>query len=562
MILVDKKEYNDIDSLAAFLHSSEEESKSKNTISSSDYEELMNSSKSESDVDSILFSLDSKKKKKTDAAPSLADSLEDAVSEPVYDEESVDDELGEEGFGDGEIDMSGLDDEEYADDDAHYNDGATKTMAAIRSTGPSNYSEQEYEDEYDEEMTPADRAEMRREAELKRRYEKQRQTTRTFAYLLTAIFLCLIVVGASAIASKYLVDWALDLTGIGTNEFVVDIEIPDNADLDTVAAVLSENNIITSPRFFKFFTEFSDKLDEGEDEDGDGEPDSKDFIGGTYTVSSNMSYSTLVRLMRTETLIKKTITLRITEGMTAREIGLLLEENNVCYADDFEKYYKDVLNKYDFERRVKENPLKFNQLEGYLFPDTYEFYINNAMEEGKKVDTSENAEEAAMKMYSNFNDKMTRQMYKKMGEMNMTLDEVMAIASLVQREAAFAEDMKFVASVFLNRIRKSEEFPYLQSDVSIIYVENDIKPYITGTLTEKERIYNAYNTYVCTGIPSGAVCNPGLDAINAVLNAAETEYYYFCANEETGEIYYAKTIEEHEKNLLLAEIKKEEGSNS
>ncbi len=562
MILVDKKEYNDIDSLAAFLHSSEEESKSKNTISSSDYEELMNSSKSESNVDSILFSLDSKKKKKTDAAPSLADSLEDAVSEPVYDEKPVDDELGEEGFGDDEIDMSGLDDEEYADDDAHYNDGATRTMAAIRSTEPRNYSEQEYEDEYDEELTPADRAEMRREAELKRRYEKQRQTTRTFAYLLTAIFLCLIVVGASAIASKYLVDWALDLTGIGTNEFVVDIEIPDNADLDTVAAVLSENNIITSPRFFKFFTEFSDKLDEGEDEDGDGEPDSKDFIGGTYTVSSNMSYSTLVRLMRTETLIKKTVTLRITEGMTAREIGLLLEENNVCYADDFEKYYKDVLNKYDFERRVKENPLKFNQLEGYLFPDTYEFYINNAMEEGKKVDTSENAEEAAMKMYSNFNDKMTRQMYKKMGEMNMTLDEVMAIASLVQREAAFAEDMKFVASVFLNRIRNSEEFPYLQSDVSIIYVENDIKPYITGTLTEKEKIYNAYNTYVCTGIPSGAVCNPGLDAINAVLNAAETEYYYFCANEETGEIYYAKTIEEHEKNLLLAEIKKEEGSNS
>lgn len=558
MNLVEKKEYNDIDSLAAFLHSSEEESKNKKTISSSDYEELMNSSKSESDVDSILFSLDSKKKKPKSAVPSL----DDEVDEPEYDEglgeEGLGEEgLGDEGFGDEGIDMSGLDDEDYADEEAHYNDGATRTMAAIRSTGTTRHNEQEYEEEYDEEDTPASRAEMRREAELKRRYEKQRQTTRTFAYLLTAIFLCIIVVGVSAIASKYLVDWALDLTGIGTNEFTVDIEIPDNADLDTVAAVLSENNIISSPRFFKFFTELSDKLDEDEDEDGvKDEP--KPFIGGTYTVSSNMSYSTLVRLMRTEAVVKKTITLRITEGMTAREIGLLLEENNVCYADDFEKYYKDVLNKYDFERRVKENPLKFNQLEGYLFPDTYEFYISNAMEAGKKTDTSENAEEAAMKMYSNFNDKMTRQMYKKMGEMNMTLDEVMAIASLVQREAAYAEDMKFVASVFLNRIRNSEEFPYLQSDVSIIYVENDIKPYISGTLAEKEKIYDAYNTYVCTGIPSGAVCNPGLDAINAVLNAAQTDYYYFCANEETGEIYYAKTIEEHEKNLLLAEIKTEE----
>ncbi|MGN0618161.1 MAG: endolytic transglycosylase MltG, partial [Ruminiclostridium sp.] len=260
--------------------------------------------------------------------------------------------------------------------------------------------------------------------------------------------------------------------------------------------------------------------------------------------------------------------------MTAKDIGELLEENNVCFAEDFEQFYKKVQNNYDFERRVKESSLKFNQLEGYLFPDTYDFYVISAMEEGAKAtddmtqeeaeqkmheDSLENAEEAARKMYSNFNDKMTREMYKKMGEMNMTLDEIIALASMVQKEAASVEDMELVASVFLNRIRNSEEFPYLQSDVTVLYVENDIKPYITGTDAAKSRIYDAYNTYVRKGIPAGAICNPGLDAIKAVIYAPYTDYYYFCANEETGEVYYAKTHDEHEQNLILAQISTTEG---
>ena len=169
-----------------------------------------------------------------------------------------------------------------------------------------------------------------------------------------------------------------------------------------------------------------------------------------------------------------------------------------------------------------------------------------------KQDSLENAEEAALKMYSNFNEKITREMYKKMGEMNMTLDEIIALASMVQKEVASVEDMQSVASVFLNRIRNSAEFPTLQSDVTVLYVENDIKPLIKGTSAEKSKIYDAYNTYVCEGIPAGAVCNPGLDAIEAVLANIPSEYYYFCANEETGEVYYAKTHAEHEENLKLA----------
>ena len=93
---------------------------------------------------------------------------------------------------------------------------------------------------------------------------------------------------------------------------------------------------------------------------------------------------------------------------------------------------------------------------------------------------------------------------------------------------------------------------------TVLYVENDIKPYIEGSAATKSKIYDAYNTYVCEGIPSGAICNPGLDAIQAVLANIPSEYYYFCANEETGEVFYARTVSEHEQNLILANLVPEE----
>ena len=447
--------------------------------------------------------------------------------------------------------------EEGTEEEEVFDKTATRLMNAVNDPRQRSVSMIDDVEAEEEEK----REEKQRIARLRLGYERQKQSTRTLAYILVALLLCAAILGCAAYASTYLVKWALDFTGVGAQEFKIDVTIPDNADISTVAAILSENNIISDAKFFKAYADFADKLKNNEDK--------RDFIAGKYTVSSTMSYSTLLSILRTKTTAVKTVNVRIVEGMTAHEIGQLLEENNVCFAEDFEKYYRNIQNNYDFERRVKENSLKYNQLEGYLFPDTYEFYIVNSMETGGKPgknetaeeayekmrkESEENAKEAAKKMYSNFNEKMTRSMYKKMGEMHMTLDEIIALASIVQKEAGSAEDMEQVASVFLNRIRNSAEYPYLQSDVTVLYVENDIKPYIKGTDAAKQRIYNAYNTYVCQGIPAGAVCNPGLDAINAVLYAPDTPYFYFCANEETGDIYYAATQEEHEQNLLLAQI--------
>jgi UPF0755 protein len=112
--------------------------------------------------------------------------------------------------------------------------------------------------------------------------------------------------------------------------------------------------------------------------------------------------------------------------------------------------------------------------------------------------------------------------------------------------------MSRISSVFWNRLNDPAAFPKLQSDPTINYVENVIKPHIASY---DEDMFTGYNTYECDGLPAGAICNPGYDAIEAALYPASTEYYYFYSNLNTGETYFSRTLAEHE-----AWIKKVEGN--
>lgn len=511
---------------------------------------------SDDDLSAVLFSIENKKKKpQSTLAAQAARSTEKASANPPKKSAPEKQPQHTERMKSAPT-IADVIDEPFSAENAkpekgmvHYDNAATQMVeiGAVRAN-PMRTAEITAENDEDEEDERRSRREI---SEMRKRYERQRQRSRTFAYILLGAFLCVVIVGISAYFSTYIVTFALDVTGIAPTEFELDVEIPEGATTEVVGAILQENNIIKSAKFFKEFADFTGKKNS--------------YYSGKYTLSSTMSYMTIFKTLQSVSEDTKTVTIRISEGMTAEEIGKLLEENKVCYASDFEKYYKTIQNNYDFERRLSTKSLKFNQLEGYLFPDTYEFYAvldvekityeskqeQDKAEAAQREKEIENAEVAAKKMYKNFNDKITKIMYKQMGEMNMTLDEVITLASMVQKEAASVDDMYYVASVFLNRIRNSEEFPYLQSDVTTLYVENNIKPFVTDA-ARLRRYSDAYNTYICKGIPAGPICSPGLDAIDAVLNSADTNYYYFCANEETGEVFYATTHDEHEANLILA----------
>lgn len=395
--------------------------------------------------------------------------------------------------------------------------------------------------------TPSDeKPQKRTQAEIRK--EKTKRSIITGVMLTLSLALTAAIVFVSVKLGIYALDSLLDYTGLSTTQYEAVIEIPENPTTSEVSQILYDNGIITSKKLFEAYVDMKEV--------------GSDFVAGEFELSSVMSYSQIIGTLQASKDEIVTVELRIIEGMTAREIGLLLEENHVCRAEDFSQFYLEKMNLYSFEKRVDYSRDKFYQLEGYLFPDTYEFYVCNELAEDPDadIDTSKEAQEAAKKIYSNFSTKISKSMYKLMNEQGFTLNDVITLASIIQKEAGTVEDMGLIASVFINRLNSPDEFPCLESDVTVFYVENEISPYHKDVETHLSyrALADNYNTYIAKGIPAGPICSPGMDAIKAVLEAPETNYYFFCANEETLETFYATTVEEHEQNLIAAGITKTE----
>jgi UPF0755 protein len=374
---------------------------------------------------------------------------------------------------------------------------------------------------------------------------KAQQSRKTFTHLFGGILLVVLIVSTAVFLSFNIVRAALDFSGITTNEFEVEVTIPPHATTEEIANILAEKGIINNPGFFVMYSRMFGF-------DGN-------YLSGMFMLSSAMTYGTLINSLQSTSNIRDTVRVTIPEGLTAEEIGHLLEENFVCLAEDFEHYYKNKQNVFSFERRVLPNALKFHQLEGYLFPDTYEFFVIAALRDHRDPDNM-NANEreivrnqariAANRIYDNFNSQITPAMYRTMSDMGFTLDEIITLASMVQAEAATIEDKRLVASVFLNRLENPAVFPYLQSDPTVYYARDFILPHITQrNMSLFQPVLDAYDTYNNPGLPPGPINNPGISAIMAVLEAPRSEYLYFCANIETGEVFFAISYAEHQANL-------------
>lgn len=233
------------------------------------------------------------------------------------------------------------------------------------------------------------------------------------------------------------------------------------------------------------------------------------------------------------------------EGFTIYQIAQRLEENGVCKADDF----LNVCNE-PYEGIEISNPdERIFLLEGYIFPDTYEFYKNS---EAKAV---------LEKFIDNYNNKITPEMEKKAEELGMTMDEVLTLASIIQKECD--EDIAEcanVSSVFHNRLR-NPSFPKLESDVTTFYIKHNLADYLgykkdaegnplplAQQSDEIKRYIDLYSTYYCKGLSAGPICNPGIKAISAALNPADTNYVYFLTDPSGVDFYYASTLSQHREN--------------
>lgn len=354
--------------------------------------------------------------------------------------------------------------------------------------------------------------------------EKKRRKKRGHGHLIFGLLLSAIIISVSILAAVFILKWAKELLGIGKSEREVVLDIPLNSSTADIAEILYNEGIITDVNLFRVFSKFKG---------ADGT-----YIAGSHILSPKMDYSQIIKVLQEEIESKReTADIVFPEGITLYEAAQKLEDKNVCNAEEFIEAFNSSKFGFDFEEKVKVSSLKFYKMEGYFFPDTYQFYV----EEDPRI--------VAKKIYKNFEARVTPDLYGRMKDLDMELEEVLTLASIVQAEAANTRDMKKVASVFYNRLNNPDEYPLLQSDPTTNYVEDIIMPNIEF---KSQKIFDAYDTYKGAGLPPGPICNPGLDAINAVLYPAETDYYYFCSNLETGEFYYAETLAEHEQNLVEA----------
>lgn len=229
-----------------------------------------------------------------------------------------------------------------------------------------------------------------------------------------------------------------------------------------------------------------------------------------------------------------TVTVTFPEGFTLVQIAERLEESKVCNSAQFIELANNIVYiqslGYSFTDLIENPEERAFYLEGYIFPDTYEFYKN------------ESPERALRRFLDNTERKLTAEYRTRAEELGYTLDEIITLASIVQEESHTSSSMKNVASVLHNRLA-SPSFQRLQCDVTIHYI-ND---YVTSSkyLSDDTSIYaELYNTYKCDGLPAGPITNPGITAIEAALYPAETNYYYFVTDSQWN-YYFNTTWEAH-----------------
>ncbi|MDD7345196.1 MAG: endolytic transglycosylase MltG [Ruminococcus sp.] len=337
-----------------------------------------------------------------------------------------------------------------------------------------------------------------------------------------------VCIAAAVLISTYAISCMNDILAIGRDsETVVTVNIPAQTDTKGAIEILRDNKLIKH----KYFCRICAKVLEYRDDN---------YLTGIYYLTESMGLENMLSSFKKPTVTGETVTLTFPEGYTVNQIAEKLEKYEVCSQTAFFATVRDVdfSTEYSFIAQIDNKDKRYQVLEGYLYPDTYEFYIG------------ENASSVIRKFLDNFNNKWTDEYKAQADKIGMSIDDVITLASIIEKEAYGADQMPLVSSVFHNRLNKSGIYPTLGSDATKEYVSEYISKSVTNS-AELSSYQKNYDTYKCAGLPVGAICNPGNDAIKAALFPANTGYYYFL-HDNDKKIYLAATDSEHNQNSLAA----------
>lgn len=338
-----------------------------------------------------------------------------------------------------------------------------------------------FDDEYE---SPDEKA--ARERAIKPRREKRTGCLGGIMYFLFIICAAVIVASVGWIA-------AMDVFALGRDDTVVELSIPKSFTIDEVADILYENGLIKYKALFKLYSKFSDA--------------EKTIKAGTYQVKKNYDYRALVYGMTPSGGTRVDTEITVPEGFTVRQIFRLLDANKICFEEDLWEAAANYEFEYDFLDPTTLGDK--NRLEGFLFPDTYKFYVNDS------------PSRVINKFLKNFDNKFTEEFRTRASELGQSIRNIVIIASLIEKEAANNAERATIASVIYNRLNTNVTAGLLQIDATIYYG-------IAGTdIPFSTDLDNPYNTYKYAGLTPGPIANPGIASIKAALYPQDTDYVYY-----------------------------------
>ena len=361
--------------------------------------------------------------------------------------------------------------------------------------------------------------------------------TRLSAPLRVLLYVCVVLFVSVGLAVG---GWrcAQDVLALTKPDRKVTVTVAENMSISDLTQELHDKGLVDYPWLFKFYCWYShaeDKIDPG-----------------TYELNNLYDYHALVNGMIASTGVRASVTLTIPEGYECKDIFALLEENGVCTAQALEDAAASYEFDYDFLADLPYG--EKNRLEGYLFPDTYQFYMGD------------DPENVIDKFLRNFDNKFTSDLYDALDALNdrlaqrmrqnafseteiadaqLSLYDLITVASLVEKETARTSESATIASVIYNRLC-SKLYPCLEIDATIQYALAERKEQLSNA---DKAIISPYNTYTNAGLPVGPIANPGLNSIRAALYPAETDYYFYALGSD-GVHKFSTTYYEHQEFLI------------
>lgn len=308
---------------------------------------------------------------------------------------------------------------------------------------------------------------------------------------------------------------ATDVLAFGREDKVTTITITnsDVGDIDAIADKLYNAGLIRYKQLFRFYASLSSA-------------DEK-ISAGTFELNTLFDYNALVKGMSASSSYRETVKVTIPEGYTCAQIFELLEEKGVCTVAELKAY--EVQSDYWFlegSNADAEYPL-----EGFLFPDTYNFYKGDS------------AQGVFRRFLARFDDIFTDELKTYVDSSKYSLYQIMTVASMIEKESAGSSENYDISSVIYNRLNNPSVYPTLDIDATIVYAQGG-----KSDVIDKE-LDSPYNTYKYKGLPPSPISNPSLLSIQAALSPTDTDYYFYALDPSTGLHHFSKTYSEHQNFL-------------